>query len=305
MKDLKYYLAKAKDEDFALGAINFSNMETLQSIVNATNKLNSPAIIAVSESSFSYIGNFLPYLSSAAKEGNSSLFLHLDHGKSFDICKKAIDMGFDSVMIDASDLPFEENVALTAKVCQYAHSKKVLVEGELGQIKGTEDGASSYVNHFTSPNQAKDFVERTGVDMLAISIGTSHGIYKHSGRSLRFDILDAIEKAIPDTPLVLHGASSVDKSLIEKFQRAGGQLEQAGGIPLPQLSQAIANHHIAKINTDTDIRLTFTSAIREQLKHSPRCFDPRKYLAEARQQVEDLITFKIEHIFNSKNKREC
>lgn len=305
MKDLKYYLEKATKEDFALAAINFSNLEALQAIASATEKLNSPAIISVSESSVEYMGSFLPFLAKAAKEINPALFLHLDHGKSFEICKKAVDMGFDSVMIDASSLPLEDNIALTKKVCDYAHPKGVLVEGELGQIKGVEDHISAANDIYTNPKDAKKFVEESGVDLLAVSIGTSHGVYKNGGSNLRFDILAEIEKEIPSTPLVLHGASSVEAWQIEAFKNVGGALNKAGGITTENLINAVTNHHIAKVNTDTDIRLATTTAVRKHLIEKPASFDPRSYLGEGREKVEEIVMYKLEKILNSKNKREC
>lgn len=305
MKNLKYYLEKATKENFALGAINFSNMEVLQAIAKATAELNSPAIIAVSEGALKYMGDFLPALAKSAKSINPALFLHLDHGKSFEVCKKAVDLEFDSVMIDASALPFDENISLTKKVCQYAHDRGILVEGELGQIKGVEEHVSAENDIFTKPEDAFKFVHQTGVDMLAISIGTSHGAYKHGGNNLRFDILEKIEKILPDTPLVLHGASSVEDQAIEEFKACGGTMKKAGGITLDQLTEAVQKHHIAKINTDTDIRLAFTTGVRETFNQNSDEFDPRKYLSAARSKVENVVQKKIENIFNSKNKREC
>lgn len=304
MKTLKYYLTKATAEDFALGAFNFCNMETLQAIADASAKCNSPAIISVSETSLKYIGSFISSFAKEAKQINPSLFLHLDHGKSFAVCKYAIDLGFDSVMIDASTLPLYENIKQTKKVCDYAHKKGVLVEGELGQIKGVEDGAWAKEDNFTLPDEAKTFVERTGVDLLAISIGTSHGIYKESGNNLRFDILERIEKLLPNTPLVLHGASSVDKAQINCCIKNGGKLEKAGGIATCQLQEAAQKHHIAKINTDTDLRLAYTAALRKYLTEKPYEIDPRKYMNAAKEAVEKVVSNKIKNTLNSENKRE-
>ena len=232
MKDLKYYYNKALKGHFALGALNFSNMETLQAITNACKKLKSPMIIAVSESALKYMGDDMTMaLATAVKKDCKGLFLHLDHGKSFDVCKKAINLGFDSVMIDGSALTFEENIALTKKVCTFAHKKGVLVEGELGQLKGIEDYVSAQEHHFTDPQKAKIFVEKTGVDSLAVAIGTSHGAYKYSGKqTLRFDILSEIEEVLPFCPLVLHGASCVDKKIVDIVNKYGGKIENAQGV---------------------------------------------------------------------------
>ena len=219
MKGLKYYIKDSIKSHYAIGAYNFVNMEMLKGICEGAKMTNSPTIVAVSEGAFKYMDeNFLLGLYKSAKKSYTGipLFLHLDHGKSFDVCKKAINLGFDSVMIDGSALPFEENIALTKKVCTFAHKKGVLVEGELGQLKGIEDNVSSQEHHFTDPQKAKIFVEKTGVDSLAVAIGTSHGAYKYSGKqTLRFDILSEIEEVLPFCPLVLHGASCVDKKIVD------------------------------------------------------------------------------------------
>ena len=304
MKDLKYYLNKALKEHFALGAFNFSNMESLQAIARACNKSKSPAFIAVSEGALSYMGeDYVLALANCAKKSGPYLFLHLDHGKSFEICKKAIDLGFDSVMIDGSALDFEENVRLTKKVCDYAHSKGKLCEGELGQIKGIEDNISSENHHYTDPQNAKIFVQKTNIDLLAIAIGTSHGAYKYSGeQTLRFDILEEIEKLLPNFPLVLHGASTVDQDLITQINKYGGKLGSANGIPKELLIKAIKYHNIVKINTDTDLRLSVTSMVRKILKDHPAEFDPRKYLGPGRDKTEEIVQDKIANILFSGDK---
>lgn len=304
MKNLKYYINKALKEHFALGAFNFSNMENLQAIERACNKLKSPAIIAVSESALAYMGeDYLMALANCAKKSSPYLFLHLDHGKSFEICKKAIDLGFDSVMIDGSALDFEDNIALTKKVCDYAHSNGKLCEGELGQLKGIEDNVNSENHHYTNPQKAKLFVQKTNIDMLAVAIGTSHGVYKYSGaQTLRFDILEEIERALPNYPLVLHGASTVDPNIIALINQYGGKLKNANGIPKELLTQAIKNHNIVKINSDTDLRLAITSMVRKILTESPEQFDPRKYLGAGRDKTEEIVQDKILNLLFSAGK---
>ena len=304
MNKLKFYIDKALKEHFAIGAMNFNNMESLQGILQACKESKSPAIISVSEGAFEYMGeDFVIALAKAAKKQFPFLFLHLDHGKSFEFCKKAIDLGFDSVMIDGSALSFQENIDITSKVCRYAHQFDVLVEGELGQIKGIEDNVSSQNNIYTDPKLAKTFVEKTGVDMLAIAIGTSHGAYKYSGKqTLRFDILEEIEKMLPNFPLVLHGASTVDSELIDEINKYGGDISNACGLPKELLQEAVKNHNIIKINTDTDIRLALTAQVRKILSTNPQEFDPRKYLKPGREKICQEIKEKIENIFYSKNK---
>ena len=304
MNKLKFYIDKALKENFAIGAMNFNNMESLQGILQACKESKSPAIISVSEGAFEYMGeDFVIALAKAAKKQFPYLFLHLDHGKSFEICKKAIDLGFDSVMIDGSALSFQENIDITSKVCRYAHQFDVLVEGELGQIKGIEDNVSSQSHVYTDPKLAKTFVEKTGVDMLAIAIGTSHGAYKYSGKqTLRFDILEEIEKMLPNFPLVLHGASTVDSKLIDEINKYGGDISNACGLPKELLQEAVKKHNIIKINTDTDIRLALTAQVRKILSTNPQEFDPRKYLKPGREKICQEIKVKIENIFYSNNK---
>ena len=303
MNKLKQYYKIALKNHFALGAFNFNNMESLQGIVSGCKKTNAPAIIAVSEGALSYIGDdFIIELAKGAKASFPHLFLHLDHGKSFEVCKKAIDLGFDSVMIDGSSLEFDENIALTKKVCDYAHKFDVQVEGELGQLKGIEDNVSSSDHHFTDPNQAKIFVESTGVDSLAVAIGTSHGAYKYKGeQTLRFDILQEIENLLPSFPLVLHGASTVDKELVDKFNSFGGCLEHAVGVPKDLLIEAIKNHNIVKINTDTDLRLAMSMQVRKVLSENPKEFDLRKYLGKGREEIERVVMDKNQNLLFSAN----
>lgn len=304
-KKLKYYVDKAIKQHFALGAFNFYNMESFQSILQSCKETNSPAIVAVSESALKYMGeNFVVGLFLAGKKEYPAIFLHLDHGKSYQICKKAIDLGFDSVMIDGSFLTFEENVKLTKKVVDYAHKKGVLVEGEIGQLKGVEDDVQSNKNIFTSPQEAFDFVKQTGVDMLAVAIGTSHGINKYlKNPTLRLDILSEIEKLLPNFPLVLHGASTVNQNLVKIYNSFGGEIKNALGVDEKLLKEAVNNHNIIKINTDTDIRLSFTSQIKKYLAEHQSEIDPRKYMETGKNQAIEIIREKIENILNSKEKK--
>ena len=302
-KDLKFYLNKALKEGFCLGALNFSNMECLQGIIDGAKATNSPIIISVSEGALKYMqDDYCMALANVARK-NKGIFLHLDHGKSYEICKKAVDLGFDSVMIDGSSLDYAENIKLTKKVVDYAHKKEVLVEAELGQIKGIEDEVSSASHHYTDPIQALELVKKTGVDTLAVAIGTSHGAYKYSGeKTLRFDILLDIEKLLPAFPLVLHGASTVDQELVNKINKFGGEMKSATGIPAELLVKAVKEHNIVKINTDTDLRLAITSAVREVLMQNPSIFDPRDYLKVGREQVKQITIKKIKEVFFSENK---
>lgn len=304
MKDLKYFINKALNEHFALGAINFNNMETIQGIVEACKNCNSPAILAVSEGALKYMGaNYVRVLFDAAKKDFPYIYLHLDHGKSFEVCKDAIDLGFDSVMIDGSNLKFEDNILLTKKVCEYAHKYDKVVEGELGQLKGVEDDIKNNAHIYTDPQQAKTFVEKTGVDMLAIAIGTSHGAYKYSGeQKLEFEILKKIENLLPNFPLVLHGASTVDKKIVEEFNNYGGNLKNASGIPENLLKIAVSKHNIIKINTDTDVRLSMTSKVRKVLAEKNTEFDLRNYLGAGRNNITSTISEKIINIFLSNDK---
>ena len=305
MKNLLYYYKDAIKKGYALGAFNFSNLEGLKAIAAAAEENSSPAIISLSEGAIKALGiDYAVNIANIAKKScKAPLFLHLDHGKSFEICKAAIDAGFDSVMIDASSLPFEENIALTKRVVEYAHKKGVFVEGELGQIKGIEDDLSVEENHFTNPKQAKIFVEKTGVDSLAVAIGTSHGAYKYSGESkLRFDILEQIESMLPCFPLVLHGASSVDNNLVTKINNLGGKIAGAKGVDEKLTAEAVKNHNIVKINIDTDLRMAFTFGIRNSLYNNPENFDSRKYLTEASSCMKNVVSHKIKNLLNSINK---
>lgn len=305
MKNLSYYYKKAIKEGFAVGAFNFSNLETLKAICSAAQKTNSPVIIAITEGALNYFGiDFVVAITKTAKKQYSTpIFLHLDHGQSFETCALAIDKGFDSVMIDASSLVFEENIKLTKQVVDYAHKKGVLVEGELGQIKGIEDNLSNEQNHFTDPLQAKEFVEKTRVDSLAVAIGTSHGAYKFNGESkLRFDILSEIEKQLPAFPLVLHGASAVNQEFVNEVNLYGGKLGYPKGVDEKLTNIAVTKHNIVKINIDTDLRIAFTAGVRKSLKDNPENFDARKYLKSGQENVESVVTHKIKNVLNSYSK---
>lgn len=302
-KDLKFYLNKAVKEGFCLGAFNFSNMECLQGIVEGAKQVSSPVIISVSEGALKYMGeDYCMALGNVARQ-NKGVFLHLDHGKSFEVCKKCVDLGFDSVMIDGSALSFEDNVKLTKKVSTYAHKKGVLVEGELGQIKGIEDEVSSQTSHYTDPIKAKEFVAKTNVDTLAVAIGTSHGAYKYNrNNKLRLDILKEIQLQLPNFPLVLHGASSVDSKVVKEINNFGGNLQSANGTPTKYLKKVATEFNIAKINTDTDLRLASTMAVRKTLMSSPQTIDPRDYMKQAKEEVKKTTITKITQVFMSANK---
>lgn len=295
--------ADALKRKYALGAFNFYNLESMKGILDTAEELNTPVILAVSESALKYFGaEFLKgAIKSAKKTYTCPFFIHLDHGKNLDICKTAISIGFDSVMIDGSHLPLEENIKLTKSVVDFAHKKGVQVEGELGKLKGIEDDVVSSENLFTDPNEAKYFVEATGVDSLAIAIGTSHGINKFNGKAeIRTDILKQIEKKINNTPLVLHGASSINQETIQKINSLGGTLSNAKGVPEDVLSEVSTKHHICKINVDSDIRMATTLAVKEYLNQNTNEIDPRKYLGYAQKQITELVKNKIKNVFKTK-----
>ncbi len=302
----KEMFEKSMKEHFAIGAFNVNNMEIIQGIVDAAAKENSPVILQASSGAIKYAR--IPYLKkmveAALEEHDIPLALHLDHGPDFETCKMCIDNGFTSVMIDGSKYDFEENVALTKKVVDYAHSHGVVVEAELGKLAGIEDdvNVSEADAMYTDPEQAKEFVERTGCDSLAIAIGTSHGAYKFKGEAkLRFDILAKIKELIPNTPIVLHGASTVIPELVEKCNKYGGNIPGAKGVPDEMLHEASLSG-VSKINVDTDLRLAMTGAIREVFAEDPSVFDPRKYLTPARAQIEETVMHKIRDVFGSSNK---
>jgi fructose-bisphosphate aldolase class II len=294
---------KAYEGKYAIGAFNINNMEILQGVVNAAKVKQSPVIIQVSSGALKYAGpRYLKAMVDAAvEETGLDIALHLDHGADFEACKAAIDCGFTSVMIDGSHFEYEENVAKTKEVVEYAHARGVVVEAELGVLAGVEDDVKSDVHVYTDPEQAVDFVQRTGVDSLAIAIGTSHGAYKFAGEAkLRFDILEAIQNKLPGYPIVLHGASSVDPESVDMCNKYGGSIAGAKGIPEDMLRQA-ASMAVCKINMDTDLRLAMTASIRKVFAESPKEFDPRKYLGEGRKRIQALVERKIDEVLGSAN----
>lgn len=292
---LKDLYNDAISNKYAIGAYNFYNYETLKAIIDGAENSSSPVIAAVSESAMKYLGSNLTLMSlfkSLKTQTKQNVYLHLDHGKTFEICAKCVDLGFDSVMIDGSSLSFEENIKLTKKVVDYAHKRNVYVEGELGVLAGVEDDVKSEANIYTNPDDALEFVKRTNVDSLAIAIGTSHGAYKFSGiPALRIDILEEIEKALPSFPLVLHGASSVPETVVKTFNEFGGELSSVKGVPEEILSE-VSKHNIVKINVDTDLRLSFTSEVRKALKENSKLFSPRDYLSLATKKMTELVISK-------------
>lgn len=305
----KEMFAKAYDGGYAIGAFNVNNMEIVQGITEAAGELKSPVILQVSKGARAYANHtYLVKMVEAAVIENPEIpiALHLDHGDSFEICKSCIDGGFTSVMIDGSSLPYEENVALTKKVVDYAHAHGVVVEGELGQLAGVEDEVSVNAEDasYTNPDQVEDFVKRTGVDSLAIAIGTSHGAYKFKpGQKpqLRFDILEEVSKRLPGFPIVLHGASSVIPEFVEEINKYGGSMPDAIGIPEDMLRQA-ATMAVCKINIDSDLRLAMTAAIRKHFVEHPSDFDPRQYLKPAREAIEGMVEHKINTVLGCAGK---
>ena len=303
----KEMFEKSMKEGYAIGAFNVNNMEIIQAIVDAAHDTNSPVILQASSSAIKYARiNYLMKMVEAALEEhpNVPVAIHLDHGPDFETCKMCIDAGFTSVMIDGSKYDFEENVEITKKVVEYAHSKGVVVEAELGKLAGIEDdvNVSSADAMYTDPSQAQEFVERTGCDSLAIAIGTSHGAYKFKGEAkLRFDILKEIKSRIPNTPIVLHGSSTVIPELVEMCNQYGGNIPGAKGVPDEMLKEASVSG-VSKINVDTDLRLAMTAGIRKVFTEDPSAFDPRKYLTPARDLIKETVKHKIEDVFGSSNK---
>lgn len=297
---------KSMKEHFAIGAFNVNNMEIIQGIVDAAAEENSPVILQASSSAIKYarIGFLRKMIEAALEENDIPIALHLDHGPDFETCKMCIDHGFSSVMIDGSKYDFEENVALTKKVVEYAHNRGVVVEAELGKLAGIEDEVNVAASDamFTDPDQAKEFVERTGCDSLAIAIGTSHGAYKFKGEAkLRFDILEKVKEKLPNTPIVLHGASTVIPELVELCNKYGANIPGAKGVPDEMLHEA-SLRGVSKINVDTDLRLAMTGAIRKALIENPEVFDPRKYMQPARELIKETVQHKIRDVFGSSNK---
>ena len=317
--------AKAIDGGYAIPAFNFNNMEQMQAIIQAAAETKSPVILQVSKGARNYAnGTLLRYMAQGAVEyakelgwANPQIVLHLDHGDTFETCKACIDNGFSSVMIDGSHLPYDENVALTKKVVDYAHQFDVTVEGELGVLAGVEDEVSAEHHTYTRPEEVVDFVTKTGCDSLAISIGTSHGAYKftpeqctvdpETGRlvppMLAFDVLEGVEKELPGFPIVLHGSSSVPQDEVDTINKFGGALKSAIGIPEPWLRKA-AKSAVCKINIDSDSRLAMTAAIRKVFAEKPAEFDPRKYLGPARDNMKKLYIHKIINVLGSDGKAE-
>lgn len=303
----KEMFEKSMNEGFAIGAFNVNNMEIIQGIVDAASEAKSPVILQASASAIKYAGiDYLMKMVEAATivHPEIPIALHLDHGPDFETCKMCIDAGFTSVMIDGSKYDFEENIRVTKEVVDYAHAHGVVVEAELGKLAGIEDevNVSESDSSYTDPIQAKEFVERTGCDSLAIAIGTSHGAYKFKGEAkLRFDILAKIKELIPNTPIVLHGASSVIPELVDMCNEFGGNIPGAKGVPDEMLVEA-SKSGVSKINVDTDLRLAFTASIRKVFNESPEAFDPRKYLVPARDLIEQTVSHKIVNVFGSNDK---
>jgi len=319
----KDMFAKAVKGGYAIPAFNFNTMEQMQAIVQAAVETKSPVIMQVSKGARNYANaTILRYMAQGAVEyakelgcANPQIVLHLDHGDSFEICKDCIDMGFSSVMIDGSSLPYEENIALTKKVVEYAHAHDVSVEAELGVLAGVEDEVVAEVSHYTKPEEVVDFATRTGCDSLAISIGTSHGAYKFKPEQctrdpktgklvpppLAFDILYAIEEKLKGFPIVLHGASSVPQDEVDTINKFGGKIPDAVGIPEEQLRKA-AKSAVCKINIDSDSRLAMTAAIRKYMAENPDHFDPRQYLKPARDNMKKMYVHKIVNVLGSNDK---
>ena len=299
---------KAYEGGYAIGAFNVNNMEIVQGITEAAGELNSPVILQVSKGARAYANHsyLVKLVEAALIENDIPIALHLDHGPDFETCKACVDGGFSSVMIDASHYDFEKNIEITKKVVEYAHDKGVVVEAELGKLAGVEDDVKVAADDamYTQPDEVEEFVTRTGVDSLAIAIGTSHGAYKFKpGQKpqLRFDILDEITKRIPGFPIVLHGASSVSQEYVKIIQENGGNLKDAIGIPEDMLRQA-AKSAVCKINIDSDLRLAMTAGVRQVLNQHPEAFDPREYLKVGRSNVKDLVRHKIINVLGSDGK---
>ena len=302
----KEMFEKSIKEHFAIGAFNINNMEFIQAITDAAEEAKSPVILQVSSSAIKYarMEYLIKMVEAAVETTTIQIALHLDHGPDFETCKKCIDAGFTSVMIDGSKYDFEENIAVTKQVVDYAHERGVVVEAELGKLAGIEDevNVSADDARYTDPDQAYEFVQRTGVDSLAIAIGTSHGAYKFKGDAkLRFDILQKIKEKLPDTPIVLHGASSVVPELLDMCNNNGGNIPGAKGCPDEMLRQA-GEYGVSKINVDTDLRLSMTAQIRRVYAEDPSVFDPRKYLGAAKEEIKATVAHKINNVFCSAGK---
>lgn len=298
---------KAYKEGYAIGAFNVNNMEIIQGIMEAAGELRSPVILQVSNGARKYAGhNYIVKLVEAAtmQYKDIPVALHLDHGADFEMCKSCIDGGFTSVMIDGSQYSFKENIELTKKVVDYAHERGVVVEGELGQLAGVEDDVNVEQHSYTKPEEVEEFVSKTGVDSLAIAIGTSHGAFKFKPGTkpqLRFDILEEVSKRLPEFPIVLHGASSVSAKYVDIINSNGGKLKDAVGIPEDMLRKA-AKSSVCKINIDSDIRLAMTAGVREALVENEDMFDPRVYLKQGRAYVKELVEHKMINVLGSNGK---
>ena len=299
---------KAYEGGYAIGAFNVNNMEIIQGITEGAKELNAPLILQVSAGARKYANHtyLMKLVEAAIIETGLPICLHLDHGDSFELCKSCIDGGFTSVMIDGSHHAYEDNVALTRQVVEYAHDHGVVVEGELGRLEGVEDDVKVAIGQgsYTDPDQVYDFVTRTGVDSLAIAIGTSHGAYKFKPGTkpqLRFDILEEVQKRLPGFPIVLHGASSVIPEFVEKINKYGGNMPDAIGVPEDQLRKA-ASMAVCKINIDSDLRLAMTASVREHLYTHPDHFDPRQYLKPGREAIKQMVMHKIQYVLGCENK---
>jgi fructose-bisphosphate aldolase class II len=297
---------KAYEEGYAIGAFNVNNMEIVQGITEGALEEKSPLILQVSAGARKYAKPiYLKKLVEAAVDDTGlPIALHLDHGPDFETCKSCIDWGFTSVMIDGSSAPFEQNIEVTKKVVEYAHANGVVVEGELGQLAGIEDDVNVENHSYTDPSQVQEFVEKTGVDSLAIAIGTSHGAYKFKpgqNPELRFDILEEVSKRLPGFPIVLHGASSVIPEFVQMINENGGAMPDAIGIPEDMLRKA-ATSAVCKINIDSDLRLAMTGTIRKYFAENPSHFDPRQYLGPARTAIKEMVQRKIKNVLGSSNK---
>lgn len=308
--DTREMFKKAYEGHYAIGAFNINNMEQIQGIIDACNELHSPVILQVSRGARKYAKPIYlkKMVEAAVEDSNIPIALHLDHGDIFETCKDCIDGGFTSVMIDGSSLSLEENIALTKKVCEYAHNHipYVTVEGELGRLAGVEEhvNVSAEDSSYTNPDDVERFVKETGVDSLAIAIGTSHGAFKFKPGTkpqLRFDILEEVARRLPNFPIVLHGASSVVQEYVRILEENGGKMPNAIGVPEEMLRKA-ATMAVCKINIDSDIRLACTAMVRKHLVEHPDHFDPRQYLTDARQAVHDMVVHKIKTVLGSENK---
>lgn len=308
--DTREMFKKAYEGHYAIGAFNINNMEQIQGIVDACNELHSPVILQVSRGARKYAKPIYlkKMVEAAVEDSNIPIALHLDHGDTFETCKDCIDGGFTSVMIDGSSLSLEENIALTKKVCEYAHKHVpyVTVEGELGRLAGVEEhvNVSAEDSSYTNPDDVERFVKETGVDSLAIAIGTSHGAFKFkpgTKQQLRFDILEEVARRLPSFPIVLHGASSVVPEYVKILEENGGKMPNAIGVPEDMLRKA-ATMAVCKINIDSDIRLACTAMVRKHLFEHPDHFDPRQYMTDARQAVHDMVEHKIKVVLGSENK---